>query len=496
MCLMWGGDLQCTGGRGPRELQRRRKDVGDDGEKEKKKFQENAKMQKCGGAEELKKKVTEKPPRTSDTSVLVIRAGPSSKPTSPAETRMPGPLKKDTAAAAASLAQTAARAFQPRQEFPDYRVVLAQLKGHQTKALHRMAQLAPQINLVVELRDARAPLATANVLLDKVFKGKDKLIVYTKKDMSPVSSQLLQRWHAPRNEKWLAIDSRKNRDVALVLRALREKHRSMLPPPPLGLRLMVAGMPNVGKSTLVNELRRHGLAAGGGAGAGGDERRFRKVARTGNMAGVTRNTSEIIRISAEPEMLLYDTPGVLLPQVDSVRTMLALYLAGTVSASSSSDGGIDPVIATDYLLYMMNLADPSGAGYRRYLPHPTNDVYELLDGVGRLTGNRNRRKIDGGKLRTNYVGCALELVKEFQQGRLGRWCLDEAVVRQLSPDAFSEQAAAERRRVDSHPSRLGKTLDPDAAATATDASAAAAKTTKAARRRERLVKQSNQLFTV
>lgn len=496
MCLMWGGSLQCTGGRGPRELPTPEERCRRRWREREKKFLENAKMRKCGGTEELKKKVTGKPPRTSDTSVLVIRAGLSSKPTSPAETRMPGPLKKDTAAAAASLAQTAARAFQPRQEFPDYRVVLAQLKGHQTKALHRMAQLAPQINLVVELRDARAPLATANVLLDKVFKGKDKLIVYTKKDMSPVSSQLLQRWHAPRNEKWLAIDSRKNRDVALVLRALREKHRSMLPPPPLGLRLMVAGMPNVGKSTLVNELRRHGLAAGGGAGAGGDERRFRKVARTGNMAGVTRNTSEIIRISAEPQMLLYDTPGVLLPQVDSVRTMLALYLAGTVSASSSSDGGIDPVIATDYLLYMMNLADPSGAGYRRYLPHPTNDVYELLDGVGRLTGNRNRRKIDGGKLRTNYVGCALELVKEFQQGRLGRWCLDEAVVRQLSPDAFSEQAAAERRRVDSLPSRLGKTLDPDAAATATDASAAAAKTTKAARRRERLVKQSNQLFTV
>ena len=425
---------------------------------------------------------------------------------------MSGQLKKETAATAAGLAQTAARAFQPRQEFPDYRVVLAQLKGHQTKALHRMAQLAPQINLVVELRDARAPLATANVLLDKVFKGKDKLIVYTKKDMSPVSGKLLQRWHAPRNEKWLAVDSRKRRDVAHVLQALREKHRSMLPPPPLGLRLMVAGMPNVGKSTLVNELRRHGLSASAGA---GDDRRFRKVARTGNMAGVTRNTSEIIRISAEPEMLLYDTPGVLLPQVDSVRTMLALYLVGTVSASASaSDGGIDPVIAADYLLYMMNLADRSGRGYRRYVPHPTNDVYELLDGVGRLTGNRNRRKIDGGKLRTNYVGCALELVKEFQQGRLGRWCLDEAVVRQLSPDAFSEQAAAERRRVDAMDSRLGRTLDPDGAAnsgttgasTAAKRSAAsigadasgtkAAKATKAARRRERLVKQSNQLFTV
>jgi ribosome biogenesis GTPase A len=373
----------------------------------------------------------------------------------------------------AEAVQAARLAFKPRTEFPDYNVLLAQLKGHQTKALHHMQQLAPQINLVLELRDARAPLSTSNVLIDKIFKNKSKIILYTKTDASPITSELLQKWHDKRNEKFLRIDCRKTGDITKVLKLLKKKHSEMFPPPPLGLRLMVAGMPNVGKSTLVNGLRKNGLAI----------ERFRKVAQTGNHAGVTRNTSEIIRICSEPEILLYDTPGVLLPQVNDIKTMLSLYLVGTVTPN-----GIDPVIAIDYLLYIMNLKDSSGKAYKKYSKFPTNDVYELLDGVGRVTKNKSFSSVHG-RMTTNYTGCALELVKLFQRGSLGKWCLDEAVVKKENADQFNQRIEQEKERLENMDTKL------NIGEIESEKSSDSKKNKNSIqKRREREFRQSNQLF--
>lgn len=391
------------------------------------------------------------------------------------------------------LSKTASHAgravFRPRSEFPEYRVALAQLKGHQTKALTRMQQLAPQINLVLELRDSRTPLSSSNVLIDKIFKGKDKVIVYTKGDMSPLSSELLSRWHAPRNETFVELDCRRGKDIHKVLGLLKSKYGSMKPPPPLGLRLMVTGMPNVGKSTLVNGLRQHGLQV----------KHFKKVARTGDLAGVTRNTSEIIRICEKPEILLYDTPGVLLPQVNDIKTMLGLYLVGTVSGGghmSATGNGVDPVIAADYLLYMLNLNEPSGKLYRRYLARPTNDVYELLEGVGKVTRDRRRSRVDG-VMRANYTGCALHLVQEFRRGKLGKVCLDEEVLKGVTGEEYARLFEQEEARVGGLQTRIGvmETLyATNEREHATVEEARVAKLGKHQRKKQEQMRQSNQLF--
>ncbi|GEQ70267.1 hypothetical protein JCM33374_g3943 [Metschnikowia sp. JCM 33374] len=188
---------------------------------------------------------------------------------------------------------------------------------------------------------------------------------------------LLKNWH--QDEKFLFVDTRSNKDARLILDAIGEFYGQMKPPPPLGLRAMIIGMPNVGKSTLVNTLRSVGYTSQLPDGV--SSKKNKKVARTGGQPGVTRNTSEIIRLSRNPDVLVYDTPGVFLPTVKDAETMLALSLVGCIQSSF-----VDPVIQADYLLYVLNLQNSKGQGYSEFMDHPTNNVQELLYHIAKKKG--------------------------------------------------------------------------------------------------------------
>lgn len=291
--------------------------------------------------------------------------------------------------------------FVPRSVFPEYRLTLANFKGHHQKALTKFGHLAPQVDLVLEVRDCRAPISTTNVLFDRVLARKPKVVLYSKKDLSALKPELLQKWHA--HEKFLVVDCRSDKDALRILRAIEDHMASMVPPPPLGLRAMIIGMPNVGKSTLVNTLRKVGYSS---QIRGSISTKVRKVARTGGQPGVTRNTSEVIRLSKDPDILVYDTPGVFLPTVKDSETMLALGLVGCVHTSF-----IDPVVQADYLLYVLNLQDNTGSMYREYLGHPTNSVDELLRGVAK---KRNKILKDGT---FDETGIATFWINAWRQGR-------------------------------------------------------------------------------
>lgn len=288
---------------------------------------------------------------------------------------------------------TLLKKFIPRTKFPNYRVALTDFKGHHAKALAKLDQIAPQLDLVFELRDARAPISTKNVLLDRSLSHKPKIILYSKKDLAKSDIKLLNKWH--KDEKFMLISCKSRSDATKIIDIAKLHYQQMNPPPPLGMRMIITGMPNVGKSTLVNTLRAVGMGS------------TAKVAQTGGQPGITRATSNIIRICEEPPILLYDTPGVFLPRVENSQRMIVLSLVGAVSTHI-----VDPVIQADYLLFLCNLQNPNL--YSRYLKHPSNDVYTLLSKVAKRNNMYNYR------LKSyDEKNAAIHFVQMFRNGKLG-----------------------------------------------------------------------------
>lgn len=268
-----------------------------------------------------------------------------------------------------------------------------------------MKTLLSSIDLIVECRDYRVPLTSRNPLFEASLAGRERLIVYTKRDLGSNQKktdlqreQIIRQWHAPSHV--LFSDHKDRRDVRRVLQYPREYAANSMSL--IGLRMMVVGMPNVGKSSLLNALRSQGVGKG-------------KAAFTGAQPGVTRKIAtgvKIIEGTDESEgVYLVDTPGVFMPYVPDAEAMLKLALCGSVK-----DTIISPTMLADYLLYRINLVSPDL--YAEY-HMPTNDIIPLLGAVAEKTGRLQKGGVP------DIDASALWIIQRWRTGHFGRFVLDE-----------------------------------------------------------------------
>ncbi len=188
--------------------------------------------------------------------------------------------------------------------------------GHMTKARREMEEKIRLVDMVIELRDARAPLSSVNPVIAQIVGSMPRLIVLAKKDRA--DSAVTARWVKKLEGEGvmvLALDLIKD-NVAKALSAACEQLMAakIAKGKARGLKhvetkAMVVGIPNVGKSTLINSVSR------------------KKRAKTADHPGVTRN---LTWIKVSPDVALMDTPGVLWPKFDDQATAIKLALCGSI----------------------------------------------------------------------------------------------------------------------------------------------------------------------
>ena len=270
--------------------------------------------------------------------------------------------------------------------------------GHMTKAKRQMQEDLKLVDLIIELADARIPAASRNPDIQKLGQGKARLIVLNKADMADEAAN--RAWLSAFQKEGYTVllaDSRKRSDLnkinALIQEACREriernKRRGFKNKP---IRAMVAGIPNVGKSTFINTV------------AG------RASTKTGNQPGVTKGKQWI---HLKNGLDLLDTPGILWPKFEDPHVGELLAMTGSIRQD---------ILNTDDLavsLIRLLQKDYPGVLAGFYQIEDSNDPVEMLTRIAEV-----RNCIAKGN-ELSVEKAVRILLEEFRNGKVGRFSLE------------------------------------------------------------------------
>jgi len=263
--------------------------------------------------------------------------------------------------------------------------------GHIARARRAVEKELPLIDTVIEAVDARAPNVTRPSAGDRLYRGKQVVRALIKRDLA--DEGMTRAWLAYLRQGGIAaavaVDARRGRGIDVLRSALRTTgpRRGSRPP-----RAMVVGVPNVGKSSLINRLAGHDRA------------------RTGAAPGITRGRQWI---KVEGWLDLLDTPGLLFPQ--SARGGVATILA---VLGVLPDSVFDPVEAARWLIEYLASTAPDVLSKRYGVDGSTPGVEKILTEIARRRGCL----LPGGT--PDVRRSAVALLTDFRHGRLGAFTLE------------------------------------------------------------------------
>lgn len=266
--------------------------------------------------------------------------------------------------------------------------------GHMAKARREVKENLNLVDFVIELVDARAPASSQNPMLQEEIQDKPKLVVMMKKDLADpdVTKEWIDHFDTQFSHA-IAIDVNRPKDVQQIAEASREITHEKLEKQrakginPRNPRAMIVGIPNVGKSSLINRLA------------------HKKKAETGDKPGVTKK-QQWIKVKNEFELL--DTPGILWPKFEDEQTGFRLAAIGTIK---------DQILPQDEVaIYILNhLRDRYPEQMKeRFGFADFEDVVEAFDMIGKKRG-----ALESGGV-VDYEKVAEIIIQDLRSNRVGR----------------------------------------------------------------------------
>ncbi|MFD1038005.1 ribosome biogenesis GTPase YlqF [Virgibacillus byunsanensis] len=271
--------------------------------------------------------------------------------------------------------------------------------GHMAKARRQVEEKLKLVDFVMELVDARAPLSSQNPMLQEVLQNKPKMIVLMKRDLA--DQRETDKWISyfkENNITAIAINVNDKADIKRVIQLGKELGKDKMEKlmkkgiQPRAARAMIVGIPNVGKSTLINRLAN------------------KNIAKTGDKPGVTKQQ---LWIKVKKDFELLDTPGILWPKFEDEIVGYRLAAIGTIKDQLLS---LQDIVA--FVITYMQEHYPEKLEDRYSITRDMDDMLEIFEAIGKQRGALE----SGGHV--NFQKVSDIVIRDLRTGRLGNITLE------------------------------------------------------------------------